>query len=63
MRNILTSEPRVTRFKINWDDTESQESTSADREGQEQTSEQPAKSVNVDVSFNENSSQNAMEVM
>ncbi|XP_046669645.1 histone chaperone asf1 isoform X1 [Homalodisca vitripennis] len=58
VRNILGSEPRVTRFKINWDDSETQMKTSTEEEQQQQ--EQPT----VNVGFNENScSQSAMEVI
>lgn len=54
MRNILGTEPRVTRFKINWDDSETQEQTN--QQGDEQISE--------GVSFTESSGgQNAMEVV
>uniref|UniRef100_A0A0V0GC72 Putative asf1 like histone chaperone n=1 Tax=Triatoma dimidiata TaxID=72491 RepID=A0A0V0GC72_TRIDM len=53
VRNILGTEPRVTRFKINWDDSETQEQ--ANQQSDEQISE--------GVSFTENSGgQNAMEV-
>lgn len=56
VRNILATEPRVTRFKINWDDSEAQV------EQQQPSEDQPQTSSN--VAFNENScSQNAMEVM
>ncbi|KAJ9587190.1 hypothetical protein L9F63_019270 [Diploptera punctata] len=51
VRSILASEPRVSRFKINWDDTE--------------TNRQPEGSVmsaNNEVGFSEDS-QSAMEVM
>lgn len=52
MRNILGTEPRVTRFKINWDDSETQMN-------QPQEDQQPHTSIG----FSENScSQNAMEV-
>lgn len=55
MRNILGSEPRVTRFKINWDDSETQVNGSAAEEQQQDQG---------NAVFNENScSQNAMEVM
>lgn len=53
VRNILGSEPRVTRFKINWDDSEPQEQPN--QEAEEQPSE--------NVSFTESTgSHNAMEV-
>jgi len=60
VRNILGSEPRVTRFKINWDDSESQVSSSTE---EQQQRDLPTISQ-TEIGFNENScSQNAMEVM
>ncbi|CAG2057663.1 unnamed protein product [Timema podura] len=62
-RNILSSQPRVTRFKINWDDSD----TVANPIGLEllenhEESSMPVPSTSA-VFFSENSSQSAMEVM
>ena len=58
-RNILASEPRVTRFKINWDDTETMHQSTED------TTHKTEGKVSSDgaMGFSENSSQSAMEVM
>lgn len=53
MRNILASEPRVTRFKINWEETNPQENGTQNAETTAQTSEI---STPIEVpAFNENS--------
>ncbi|XP_022194447.1 histone chaperone asf1 [Nilaparvata lugens] len=68
MRNILGTEPRVTRFKINWDDSETA-AASANQMQAEADGESPPQLVqgqvtSTAVGFSENScSQNAMEVM
>lgn len=60
VRNILGTEPRVTRFKINWDDSEPQQTE--EQQQLQQTQAQPQTTTT--VGFSENScSQNAMEVM
>jgi len=58
-RNILASEPRVTRFKINWDDTDTTHQSTED------TTYKMEEKVSSDgaVGFSENSSQSVMEVM
>lgn len=58
-RNILASEPRVTRFKINWDDTDTMHQSTEDNtyKKEELVSSDGA------VGFSENSSQSVMEVM
>lgn len=58
-RNILASEPRVTRFKINWDDTDTM------HQSKEDTTYKMEEKVSSDgaVGFSENSSQSVMEVM
>jgi len=58
-RNILASEPRVTRFKINWDDTDTMHQSTED------TTYKMEEKVSSDgpVGFSENSSQSVMEVM
>lgn len=58
-RNILASEPRVTRFKINWDDTDTVHQSTED------TTYKMEEKVASDgaVGFSENSSQSVMEVM
>jgi len=58
-RNILASEPRVTRFKINWDDTDTMHQSTED------TAYKMEEKVSSDgaVGFSENSSQSVMEVM
>jgi len=58
-RNILASEPRVTRFKINWDDTDTMHQSTED------TTYKTEEKVSSDgaVGFSENSSQSVMEVM
>ncbi|XP_075229314.1 histone chaperone asf1 isoform X2 [Lycorma delicatula] len=62
VRNILGTEPRVTRFKINWDDSEPQQTEEQQQQQQQQPQAQPQTSST--VGFSENScSQNAMEVM
>lgn len=58
-RNILASEPRVTRFKINWDDTDTMHQSTED------TTYKMEEKVSADgaVGFSENSTQSVMEVM
>jgi hypothetical protein len=58
-RNILASEPRVTRFKINWDDTDTMHQSIEDTtyKTEENVSSGGA------VGFSENSSQSVMQVM
>ena len=58
-RNILASEPRVTRFKINWDDTDTMHQSIED------TTYKMEEKVSSDgaVGFSENSTQSVMEVM
>jgi hypothetical protein len=60
VRNILATEPRVTRFKINWDDTDTLHQST---ENTTHTLEEEFVSSNSAVGFSENSSQSAMEVM
>jgi hypothetical protein len=55
----LASQPRVTRFKINWDDTDTLHQST---ENTADTLEEGLVSSNA-VGFSENSSQSAMEVM
>ncbi|KDR08478.1 histone chaperone asf1-like [Zootermopsis nevadensis] len=59
-RNILASEPRVTRFKINWDDTDTMHQSTDDTT---HNIEEELVSSNGAVGFSENSSHSAMEVM
>lgn len=59
-RNILASQPRVTRFKINWDDTDTLHQST---ENTAHTLEEELVSSSSAVGFSENSSQSAMEVM
>jgi hypothetical protein len=59
-RNILASEPRVTRFKINWDDTDTLHESTEDTA---HTLEEELVSSNSVMGFSENSSQSAMEVV
>lgn len=69
-RNILSSQPRVTRIKINWDDSET--STKEEEPSQivneetmdtvPSTSESTTNGLAA-IGFSENSSQSAMEVM
>lgn len=67
-RNILSSQPRVTRIKINWDDsdaTSKEEPSSVQEETLDAiagTSESTSNGLSA-ISFSENSSQSAMEVM
>ncbi|RZF44221.1 hypothetical protein LSTR_LSTR003861 [Laodelphax striatellus] len=73
MRNILGTEPRVTRFKINWDDSETAAAATAasnqmqaevDGESPQQQQMVQGQVTSSAVGFSENScSQNAMEVM
>lgn len=68
-RNILSSQPRVTRIKINWDDSE----TSSNQEPTPQVNEETMDNIAstsestsnglATIGFSENSSQSAMEVM
>lgn len=70
-RNILSSQPRVTRIKINWDDSET--STKPEEPNQvvneetmdsmAGTSEPTTNGLAASIGFSENSSQSAMEVM
>jgi len=55
----LASEPRVTRFKINWDDTDTMHQSIED------TTYKMEEKVSSDgaVGFSENSTQSVMEVM
>jgi ASF1 like histone chaperone. len=59
VRNILSSEPRVTRFKINWDDTDTLHQSADD------TTYKMDELVSSDgaVGFSEKNSQSVMEVM
>jgi hypothetical protein len=59
-RSILASEPRVTRFKINWDDADGMRQSADDTT---HNLEEELVSSNATVGFSENSSQSAMEVM
>lgn len=59
-RNILASQPRVTRFKINWDDTDTLHQST---ENTAHTLEEELVNSNSAVGFSESSSQSAMEVM
>jgi hypothetical protein len=59
-RNILASEPRVTRFNINWDDMDALHQST---ENTADAFEEELVSSNSAVGFSENSSQSAMEVM
>jgi hypothetical protein len=59
-RNILASEPRVTRFKINWDDTDTVHQSTDDNT---HNLDEELVSSNGAVGFSENSSQSAMEVV
>jgi hypothetical protein len=59
-RNILVSEPRVTRFKINWDDTDKVHVSTEDTAHE---LEEELVSSSGAMGFSENSSQSAMEVM
>lgn len=64
VRNILGTEPRVTKFKINWDDSEPQQTEEQQQVQAQQQQSQPSQSQTSGVGFSENScSQNAMEVM
>ncbi|XP_018324790.1 histone chaperone asf1 [Agrilus planipennis] len=65
-RNILASEPRVTRFKINWEETTNQESSTTNNEINGTTSlvtnESTSANTSLNIhSFNENS--NSMATM
>ncbi|OXU18020.1 histone chaperone asf1 [Nasonia vitripennis] len=62
-RNILADKPRVTRFKINWDDSSSSP-TNAITEGMDAQSgvEETTQDVPSTLGFTENT-QNSMEVM
>lgn len=64
VRNILGTEPRVTRFKINWDDSEPQQTEEQQQTQGQQQQAQSSQLQTTTVGFSENScSQNAMEVM
>ena len=62
-RNILADKPRVTRFKINWDDSTNLPSALPEiMEGQTSIEENTQEIPATTVSFTENT-QNSMEVM
>ncbi|XP_019876178.1 histone chaperone asf1 [Aethina tumida] len=54
-RNILASEPRVTRFKINWEEANQQENVPSNDQNQPSTSATEESSNSQIPSFNENS--------
>ncbi|XP_014246508.1 histone chaperone asf1 [Cimex lectularius] len=58
VRNILGTEPRVTRFKINWDDSETQ-----DQSGEEEQTDEQSQQQSESVGFTENNSSHPMEVV
>ncbi|XP_034232886.1 histone chaperone asf1-like [Thrips palmi] len=69
-RNILSSQPRVTRIKINWDDSETSTQTQEQNQAvNEETMDsmagtsEPTTNGLASIGFSENSSQSAMEVM
>lgn len=57
VRNILASEPRVTRFKINWEETNPQDAApNANQNGASTSTSAEDNTTPIDVrSFNENS--------
>lgn len=68
-RNILSSQPRVTRIKINWDDSETSSKEEPNQIVNEETMDTVASTSDstanglAAIGFSENSSQSAMEVM
>lgn len=68
-RNILSSQPRVTRIKINWDDSETSTNGESNEIVNEETMDTVASTSEstsnglATIGFSENSSQSAMEVM